>query len=374
MASKNIKIEDLIEQKPVVTNTHKILRLIEGKTILITGGAGSIGSEIIHQLSKYNPKKLIVIDSAETPLHNLTLKVEKDFQKLDFNPIICDIRNKQRLKHLFKTFKPDIIYHCAAYKHVPMMEKNPPEAVLVNIMGTKILADLATKYEVERFVLISTDKAVNPSNVMGATKRVAEMYVQSLHNKTSTKFITTRFGNVLGSNGSVFSLFKMQIENGNAVTITHPDITRYFITIFEACQLVIESSTIGLGGETFIFDMGKPVKIIDLAKKMIQLAGYIPEKDIEIKNIGLRPGEKLHEKLLNDKSTALSTNHEKIMLVKEDNNQYYQIEKKINNIIKAANKSQSVKIVKKIKQLIPEYKSLNSYYEKLDIQFPYLKK
>ncbi|MGC1205202.1 MAG: nucleoside-diphosphate sugar epimerase/dehydratase, partial [Flavobacteriaceae bacterium] len=291
---QNIQIEDLLEREPIKISNNKILGLIENKTIFVTGGAGSIGAEIVHQLGHYNPKKLIVIDQAETPLHSLTLKIEKEYPKLDFTPILCDIRNSESLEHLFNIFNPDIIYHCAAYKHVPMMEKNPSEAVSVNIMGTKILADLAVKYKAERFVMISTDKAVNPSNVMGATKRVAEMYVQSFYNslasESSTKFITTRFGNVLGSNGSVVPLFKKQIEQGGPVTITHPNIIRYFMTIPEACQLVMEASSMGSGGEIFIFDMGKAVKIIDLARKMILLAGFTPEKDIQIKSIGLRPG------------------------------------------------------------------------------------
>lgn len=366
---QNIQIEDLLERKPIKISNSSILGLIENKTIFVTGGAGSIGSEIVYQLGKYNPKRLIVIDQAETPLHNLTLKIEKIYPKLDFNPIICDIRNKENLEHLFITYQPNIIYHCAAYKHVPMMEKNPSEAVLVNIMGTKILADLAVKHKTERFVMISTDKAVNPSNVMGASKRVAEMYVQSLYNSmdNGTKFITTRFGNVLGSNGSVVPLFKKQIEQGGPITITHPDIIRYFMTIPEACQLVMEASSMGTGGEIFIFDMGKAVKIMDLAKKMIRLAGFIPDKDIKIKAIGLRPGEKLYEELLNNSSVNLPTYHDKIMIVKENNNQYDYVDKEIDEIIKAAKEYQFTKIVKKIKELVPEYKSLNSYYEKLDV-------
>jgi len=367
---QNIQIEDLLERKPIRISNNEILGLIKGKVIFVTGGAGSIGSEIVHQLGKYSPKKLVVIDQAETPLHDLTLKIEKEYQSLDFQPLICDIRNKESLEHLFKIYEPDIIYHCAAYKHVPMMERNPSEAVSVNIMGTKILADLAVKYKAERFVMISTDKAVNPSNVMGATKRVAEMYVQSLHNflgkNSSTKFITTRFGNVLGSNGSVVPLFKKQIEQGGPVTITHQGIIRYFMTIPEACQLVMEASSMGSGGEIFIFDMGKAVKIIDLAKKMIRLAGFIPEKEIKIKAIGLRPGEKLFEELLNDKSITLPTYHEKIMIVKESNIRHDYIQNEVDEIIEAAKKCKSINIVKKIKKLVPEYKSLNSSFEKLD--------
>lgn len=369
---QNIQIEDLLGREPIKINNNQILGLIEDKTIFVTGGAGSIGAEIVHQLGKYNPKQLIVIDQAETPLHNLTLKTESEYQDLNFKPVVCDITNKENLKHLFEIYKPDIIYHCAAYKHVPMMEKNPSEAVSVNIMGTKILADLAAKYNAERFIMISTDKAVNPSNVMGATKRVAEMYVQSLHNflihneGNSTKYITTRFGNVLGSNGSVVPLFKKQIEQGGPVTITHSEIIRYFMTIPEACQLVMEASSMGEGGEIFIFDMGKAVKIIDLANKMIRLAGFIPDKDIKIKSIGLRPGEKLFEELLNNKTITLPTYHEKIMIVKENNDQYDHVSKEIGEIIKVAQEHQTVEIVKKIKNLVPEYKSLNSFFEKLD--------
>lgn len=370
MINKKIQIEDLIEHESFNISDHKIAQLIKDKTIFITGGAGSIGSELTFQIAKYNPKKLVVIDQAETAIHNLSLTMEKEFSSLKFYPVVADIRNKKRLKYLYKRFNPNIIYHCAAYKHVPMMEKNPSEAVSVNIMGTKVLADLASKYGAERFIMISTDKAVNPSNVMGATKRVAEMYVQSFHsssfNKTKTKYITTRFGNVLGSNGSVVPLFKKQIEERGPVTITHPEIIRYFMTIPEACQLVMEASSMGTGGEIFIFDMGKAVKIIDLARKMIRLAGFIPEKDIKIKSIGLRPGEKLYEELLNDKSITLPTYHEKIMIVKESSDEYDSVKNEVDQIIEAAKEYQSTEIVKKIKKLVPEYKSLNSSFEKLD--------
>lgn len=371
MIKNKIEIEDLIQHKPLNISDNKIAELIKGKTIFITGGAGSIGSEIVRQLGKYNPKKLIVIDQSETALHDLSLIMEKEFRSLKFYPIVGDIRNKKKIKYLYKNFKPNIVYHCAAYKHVPMMEKNPSEAVSVNIKGTKILADLAAKYKAEHFILISTDKAVNPSNVMGATKRVAEMYVQwlsnSIYNKSRTKFITTRFGNVLESNGSVVPLFKKQIEQGGPVTITHPDIIRYFMTIPEACQLVMEASSMGSGGEIFIFDMGKAVKIIDLANKMIRLAGFTPGKDIKIKSIGLRPGEKLYEELLNDKSITLPTYHEKIMIVKESNKKPDSVQKGVDEIIEAAKENGSTKIVKKIKKLVPEYKSLNSTFEKLDL-------
>ena len=369
MINKNIKIEDLIEQKPI-SSSNNILQFIEGKTIFVTGGAGSIGSEIVLQLAKYNPRKLVVIDQAETPVHNLILKMEESFSALNFYPMVCDIRNKKALNQLFRSFNPDIIYHCAAYKHVPLMEINPSEAVLVNIMGTKILADLAIKNNAKHFVLISTDKAVNPSSLMGATKRVAEMYTQYLHhfshNKKDTKFIITRFGNVLGSNGSVFSLFKEQIEQGGPLTITHPQVTRYFIAVSEVCELIIEASSIGLGGETFIFDMGKAVKIIDLANKMIGLTGLTPEKDIKIKEIGLRQGEKLHEELFNKNSSISTTSHEKIKVVKEINYKFDSVEKELDKVISIAKKYKSNKIVKKIKKLVPEYKSLNFQNKKLD--------
>ena len=371
MTNLNIKIEDIIGQTSINIRYNEVLQLIEGKTILVTGGAGSIGSEIVLQIVNYNPKNLIVIDQAETALHNLSVILEKEYNSLNFYPIVGDIRNKKAIKHLYKKFKPDIVYHCAAYKHVPMMESNSSEAVLVNIMGTKNLADLSVKYKTERFVLISTDKAVNPSNVMGATKRVAEMYVKSLYSSldgnNQTKFITTRFGNVLGSNGSVFSLFKKQIEEGGPVTITHPDVTRYFISIQEASQLIIEASSMGLSCETYLFDMGKPVKIVDLAKKMIGLVGLTVEKDIKIEIIGLRPGEKLHEELLNDKSNSYPTNHERIMVVKENTNYCDSVDKKIVEILKIAKEYKSNKTIKKIKKLVPEYKSLNSSFEKLDI-------
>ena len=370
---QNIQIEDLLERNPIHISNNKISELITNKVVFVTGGAGSIGSEIVNQIAQFNPKKLFVLDQAETPLHDLTLKIEGDYPELDFYPIICDIRDQESLKYLFENHKPQIVYHSAAYKHVPLMEKNPSEAVSTNIFGTKNLADLSVKHNVERFIMISTDKAVNPSNVMGATKRVAEIYVQSFYNYLNnkklnqTKFITTRFGNVLGSNGSVVPLFKKQISMGGPITITHPEIIRYFMTIPEACQLVIEASSMGKGGEIFIFDMGKAVKIIDLAYKMIRLAGFTPDKDIKIKSIGLRPGEKLYEELLNDKSITLPTYHEKIMIVKASNRPFEDVNSQVDSIIESAEKKEITTIVRKIKALVPEYKSLNSVYEKLDV-------
>ena len=301
---KSLQIEDLLEREPIKLDVENKIRQLTGKTILVTGAAGSIGSEIVRQVADYNPAKLIILDQAETPLHNLRLEIESKFPDLKYKCIICDVGNQKRLELMFQNHTIDVIYHAAAYKHVPMMEENPHEAIFVNIMGTKNLADLAVKYHAGHFVMVSTDKAVNPSNVMGASKRAAEMYVQSLfhsqrkNGEEITKFITTRFGNVLGSNGSVVPLFKKQIEKGGPVTITHPDIIRYFMTIPEACQLVLEAGAMGKGGEIFVFDMGEPVKIMDLAIKMIKLAGYEPHKHIKVRITGLRPGEKLYEELL----------------------------------------------------------------------------
>jgi len=305
-------------------------------------------------------------------LHHLSLEIEKTSNKVKVKTIITDIRNKSSLEQVFVKYKPDVVFHAAAYKHVPLMENNPCQAIYTNVMGTKNVADLAVQYNAKKFVMVSTDKAVNPSNVMGASKRIAEKYVQSLHyknvieNKHTTKFITTRFGNVLGSNGSVVPLFKKQIENGGPITITHPEIIRYFMTIPEACQLVLEAGGMGNGGEIYIFDMGKPVKIIDLARKMIQLAGYEPDKEMEIKIIGLRPGEKLYEELLNDTSKTLPTHHEKIMIAQENEEDYNQIISDINELISISLNKDEVEIVQYMKKIVPEYKSLNSTYEILD--------
>lgn len=369
---KSLQIEDLLDREPILLNKENKRKQLTGKTILVTGGAGSIGSEIVRQVAEYAPKKLLILDQAETPLHNLQLEIQTRFPDLDFRCIICDVGNKKRLELLLRKSTVDVIYHAAAYKHVPLMEENPHEAVFVNIMGTKNLADLAVKYEVGHFVMVSTDKAVNPTNVMGASKRAAEMYVQSLFHScrtngtNKTKFITTRFGNVLGSNGSVVPLFRKQIEKGGPVTITHPDIIRYFMTIPEACQLVLEAGAMGKGGEIFIFDMGEPVKIMDLALKMIKLAGYIPNKQIDIKITGLRPGEKLYEELLSEKSQSLPTHHKKIMIAIDRPGDYDQISFSINKIIKSATKFKSEKVVAKLKALVPEFKSNNSTFEKLD--------
>lgn len=371
---KSLQIEDLLDRDPIKLNDKIKARKLQGRNVLVTGGAGSIGSEIARQVASYAPNKLIILDQAESPTHALKLELLEKFPELDFEFTICDVANRNRLRVLFDTFKIDVIYHAAAYKHVPLMEDNPSEAILTNIYGTKNLADIAVKYKVGHFVMVSTDKAVNPSNVMGATKRAAEMYVQSKYfhhlkkkkNKT-TKFITTRFGNVLGSNGSVVPLFKKQIESGGPVTITHPDIIRYFMTIPEACQLVLEAGAMGRGGEIFIFDMGEPVKIMDLAEKMIKLAGHTVNEDIEIKITGLRPGEKLYEELLNDKSKTLPTHHEKIMISEDVVNDYDQVDKYVSSIVKAAINNDNTISVAKLKSLIPEFKSNNSEYEILDV-------
>ena len=369
---KTLQIEDLLDREPINLETQNKIEQLTDRTILVTGAAGSIGSEIVRQVAKYDPKRLIILDQAETPLHNLQLEVESKFPELNFKVIVCDVGNQKRLELMFQNQSIDVVYHAAAYKHVPLMESNPHEAVFVNIHGTKNLADLAVKYNVRHFVMVSTDKAVNPSNVMGASKRAAEMYVQSLfHNQIqtgigSTKFITTRFGNVLGSNGSVVPLFKKQIEKGGPVTITHPDIIRYFMTIPEACQLVLEAGAMGKGGEIFVFDMGEPVKIMDLAIKMIKLAGYQPNKHIKIRITGLRPGEKLYEELLNDECKTLPTHHKKIMIGQEVVRDYEGINENILKIVKSATKLKNDKVVAKLKELIPEFKSNNSSYEKLD--------
>ena len=370
---KNIEIEDLLERKPIVLDNKSITKQLKDKTVLITGAAGSIGSEIVRQVLSFHPKQIIILDQAETPLHHLCLETEAFVSNTKIRTVIGDIRNKGALEHLFSLYQPQVVFHAAAYKHVPLMEENPSQAILTNIRGTKNLADLSCKYNVKKFVMVSTDKAVNPSNVMGASKRIAEKYVQSLHlrsqrenHATATKFITTRFGNVLGSNGSVVPLFTKQIAEGGPITITHPDIIRYFMTIPEACQLVLEAGAMGNGGEIYIFDMGKPVKIIDLARKMIKLAGFIPEKDIKIQIVGLRPGEKLYEELLNDTSTTLPTYHEKIMIAQEIQEEFESLHVDIDELIDTANRYESDAVVAKMKKIVPEFISMNSAFELLD--------
>ncbi|WP_163393936.1 polysaccharide biosynthesis protein [Flavobacterium limi] len=370
---KNIQIEDLLERKPIVLDSKSISKQLKDKVILITGAAGSIGSEIVRQVLGFNPKTIVILDHAETPLHNLCLETLALDSQTKIRAIIADVKSKKALEKVFADFRPQVVFHAAAYKHVPLMEENPSQAILTNVKGTKNLADLSCKYRVKKFVMVSTDKAVNPSNVMGASKRIAEKYVQSLFLKNQkeqseckTKFITTRFGNVLGSNGSVVPLFTKQIAHGGPVTITHQDIIRYFMTIPEACQLVLEAGAMGNGGEIYIFDMGKPVRIIDLAKKMIKLAGFIPDKEIKIKIVGLRPGEKLYEELLNDTSKTLPTYHNKIMIAQEIQDEYENLHIEIEELIEISDFYSNDEIVSKMKKIVPEFKSMNSTFEVLD--------
>ena len=371
---KSFEIEDLLDRKPIVLDTRGISSQLEGKVVMITGAAGSIGSEITRQVLSFKPRKLIILDQAETPLHNLSLEIKPIVNKVSLRSVLADVRNIDALERVFEKYQPDVVYHAAAYKHVPLMEENPSQAIYTNVLGTKNLADLSLKYGVERFVMVSTDKAVNPSSVMGASKRIAEKYVQTLNDAANvankdrnTKFITTRFGNVLGSNGSIVPLFSKQILEGGPLTITHPDIIRYFMTIPEACQLVLEAGAMGKGGEIFIFDMGQPVKIIDLAKKMIRLAGFVPYKDIDIKIIGLRPGEKLYEELLNDSSKTLATHHDKIMIAQEIQEDYNEIQISTIKLLDNIEKSSNEEIVLAMKKIVPEFKSMNSVFETLDV-------
>jgi FlaA1/EpsC-like NDP-sugar epimerase len=363
---KKINIEDLLERDEIKLDIEKISKEIIGKRILISGAAGSIGSEMVRQVAKFSPAKLLLVDQAESPLYHIELELADNFKNLDYEVIICDITNEIRMRKIFETFCPDVIYHAAAYKHVPMMENNPVEAIITNVEGTKLIADLSVEFRSEKFVMISTDKAVNPTSIMGASKRIAEIYTQSLNKKGVTKFITTRFGNVLGSNGSVIPLFREQIEKGGPVTITHPDVTRYFMTIPEACQLVLEAGSIGHGGEIFIFDMGKSVKILDLAKKMIKLSRLTLGKDIQIVFTGLRPGEKLYEELLNDSENNLPTHHPQIMIAKVQELDPETVKKDISELMELRLTHDNFKIVSKMKEIVSEYKSQNSVYEKLD--------
>ena len=380
---QSIKIENLLERDPIKINNDEIASQIRNKRILVTGAAGSIGSEIVRQLLKYQPHTIILCDQAETPLHQLELELHDIKMNTECVCFLGDIRNQDRMHELFSQFEPHYVYHAAAYKHVPMMELCPSEAIMTNVMGTKIIADLSIKHNVRRFVMVSTDKAVNPTNVMGASKRLAESYVQHLHNQVNLKFtgsnseinppqypikfITTRFGNVLGSNGSVIIRFKEQIEKGGPVTVTHPNITRFFMTIPEACQLVMEAGSMGKGGEIFVFDMGKPVAITDLAKKMIRLYGLVPGIDINIKYTGLRPGEKLYEQLLMDSENTLPTYHEKIMIAKVRQSENPSLEQDFTMLIgMAKQKKSSMEIVAKMKSLVPEFVSNNSVFESLD--------
>ncbi len=374
---KTVKIEDLIQRDIIELDINAIGKQLNGKIVMVTGAAGSIGSEIVNQLCKFKIKKIIIIDSSEESLYQLEVKITENidnFNKKNIEILLADITNWERMKGIFERFQPEIIYHAAAYKHVPLMENNPSEAIKTNIKGTMILADLSVEYKVEKFVMVSTDKAVNPTNVMGASKRIAEIYVQSLsnfmkENKTSeTKFITTRFGNVLGSSGSVIPRFKKQIDAGGPITVTHPEVTRYFMTISEACQLVLEAGHMGNGGEIFIFDMGKSVKIIDLAKKMIRLSGLALGRDIQIIYTGLRPGEKIYEELLNDKENTIPTHHSKIMIGKVRDYKFENVKNDIQNLLDLYNTQNQTAIVAKMKEIVPEFISQNSPYEHLDIK------
>ncbi|AZB21734.1 polysaccharide biosynthesis protein [Kaistella haifensis] len=365
---RSLQIEDLLNRKPItIVNDDLKVRHLE-KSVLITGGAGSIGSEIVRQVATLNPSLIVVLDQAETPLYEIEMEMRSKFPYINFKFILADISNRHRIEPLFQKYNFSMVYHAAAYKHVPLIEENPHEGVLVNILGSKNLSTLASKYGVNRFVMVSTDKAVKPTNVMGATKRSAELFVQALQNtpNNKTKFITTRFGNVLGSNGSVIPHFKKQIENGGPVTITHPDIVRYFMTIPEACDLVLQAGTMGKGGEIFVFDMGEPVKILDLAKRMIKLSGFEPNLDIKIIYTGLRPGEKLYEELLSDDAKTLATHNEKILISKDPNMEFEDIEKYTNQIVKAALRREKIQVVQILKEIVPEFKSNNSIYEVLD--------
>ena len=370
----SIHIEDLLERPQIDINTENVRQILHQKVVLISGAAGSIGSELVRQVQRYEPQVTILLEMAESPLHDLTLDLHTQFPNARFIPIIADVRNRARIEQVFKEMRPDIVYHAAAYKHVPLMESYPNEAIQANVLGTKNMADMAVKYGVQRFVMISTDKAVNPTNIMGASKRIAEIYVQSLFKKlhakdpNCTKFITTRFGNVLGSNGSVIPYFRKQIAAGGPVTVTHPDIIRYFMTIPEACCLVMEASTLGDGGEIFVFDMGKPVKIVDLARNMIRLAGYTPEKDIPIIFTGLRPGEKLYEELLNQKELTLPTSNSKIMIARVREFDYAQVSKQVDELIEISQIDKPFTTVTYMKKIVPEYISKNSVYEQLDPQ------
>jgi len=372
---KNIQIEELLGRVPIKISVEEIGRSLEQKCVMITGAAGSIGSEIVRQVARFNPSLLLLCDIAETPLHYLQLEVTEKYPNLNFFPVICDVRDHERMEQIFKAYRPHHIYHAAAYKHVPLMENHPAEAIHTNVFGSKNIADLAVKYDAEVFVMISTDKAVNPTNIMGASKRIAEIYVQSLyrHLKDSPdtkdkkiKIITTRFGNVLGSNGSVIPRFKEQIEKGGPVTVTHPDIIRYFMTIREACRLVLEAGNMGKGGEIFVFDMGEPVKIVDLAEKMIRLAGFEPYKDIDIKFTGLRPGEKLYEELLADEESTRPTYNKKIMIGSAREYDYDIVQAQLENLLVAVLKYKNKEIVKIMKKLVPEFVSANSAFEEFD--------
>lgn len=373
MKMRNIRIEDLLGRDEITINREEIYNNFHGKRVMVTGGAGSIGSEICRQMADLGASKLIIFDMAETPLHEIRLELEKKYPTLDFVPFIGDVRSTKRLQVAFDRYKPEVVFHAAAYKHVPLMEENPCEAVLSNVLGSKNVADLCVKNGIEKMVMISTDKAVNPTNVMGCSKRLAEIYCQSLgvaiENGTiegKTKFVTTRFGNVLGSNGSVIPHFRKQIEEGGPVTVTHPKINRFFMTIPEACRLVMEAATMSNGNEIFVFEMGEPVMIVHLAERMIKLAGYVPGKDIEIKFTGLRPGEKLYEEVLSNEENTVPTDHKKIKIAKVREYDFQSVEERYRELVDIAKQGDVMGAVRKMKMVVPEFKSNNSIFEKID--------
>jgi FlaA1/EpsC-like NDP-sugar epimerase len=370
---REIKIEDLLGRAEININMAEIVAALKGKTVLVTGAAGSIGSELCRQIATFDVERLILFDSAETPMHNIRLELEARFPELEFVPVVGDVRVRERVDMVFRNFRPSMVFHAAAYKHVPLMEENPCEAVMANVLGTRNVADLAVKYSAEKMVMISTDKAVNPTNIMGASKRLAEIYIQSLglaiaegKVEGSTRFVTTRFGNVLGSNGSVIPRFREQIEKGGPVTVTHPEIIRYFMTIPEACRLVLEAATLGNGNEIFVFEMGEPVKIADLASRMIELAGLKVGEDIEIEYTGLRPGEKLYEEVLSTKENTIPTSNEKIHVAKVRQYDYAVVAEQIASLSQSAAEVDIPSTVRLMKSIVPEYKSQNSRFEEYD--------
>ena len=376
MQLREVSVEDLLPRAEISVDLKSVENMLTGRRVLITGAAGSIGSEMVRQVAQFKPAAMMLIDQAETPQHDIQLMMAKDYPEVPCEVVVTSISRRTRMDYIFDTFRPEYVFHAAAYKHVPMMEKNPSEAVINNIYGTKVIADMSVKYGVKKFVMISTDKAVNPTNVMGCSKRICEIYVQSLAKKLAnealkngssstdyTQFVTTRFGNVLGSNGSVIPLFKQQIKNGGPVTVTDERIVRFFMLIPEACKLVIEAGTMGNGGEIFVFDMGEPVKIADLAKRMIALSGA---KNVEIKYTGLREGEKLYEEVLNELEGTKPTFHEKIRIASVREYDYDEVNKDIEELVDMSKRYDNMTTVKKMKEIVPEYKSNNSEYEKLD--------